>query len=94
MQEVHAKALCIDRSAMAAARAQRDIVGVEEILQDAYQTDVRPMLREWRESQGLDPEPLKAFRRSGYLEAKGKERQARRKGTSLAMSAGGTGFPK
>ena len=94
VQELYAKALLIDRSALAAARAERDIVGIEEILQDAYQTDVRPALREWRQTQGMDPEPLQAFRRSGYLQAKAQERQARRKGSSLAIAAGGTGFPR
>lgn len=94
VQELYAKALLIDRSALAAARAERDIVGIEEILQDAYQTDVRPALREWRQAQGMDPEPLQAFRRSGYLQAKAHERQARRKGSSLAIAAGGTGFPR
>jgi L-rhamnose isomerase/sugar isomerase len=94
VQELYAKALCVDRSALRAAQAKGDIVGIEEVLQDAYQTDVRPMLRELRQDCGMDPEPLQAFRRSGYLEAKAKERQAKRVGTSLAMSSGGTGFPK
>jgi L-rhamnose isomerase / sugar isomerase len=94
VQEVYSKALLIDRPALEKARADRDIVACEEILQDAYQTDTRPMLREWRESKGMDPEPLQAFRRSGYLAAKGKERQERRKGTGLAIAASGTGFPR
>jgi L-rhamnose isomerase/sugar isomerase len=94
VQELYAKALLIDRAALRKAQAERDIVAVEEILQDAYQTAVRPMLRDWRTGQGLDPEPLQAFRRSGYLQAKAKERQARRQGTSLAIAASGTGFPR
>lgn len=94
VQELYAKALLIDRVALRKAQAERDIVGVEEILQDAYQTDIRPALREWRTSQGLDPDPLLAFRRSGYLQAKAKERQARRQGSSLAIAASGTGFPR
>jgi L-rhamnose isomerase/sugar isomerase len=35
---------------------------------DAYNTDVRPLLREVREEMGLDPEPLAAYRRSGWGE--------------------------
>jgi len=35
---------------------------------DAYNTDVRPLLAELRESMGLDPDPLAAYARSGYAE--------------------------
>ena len=35
---------------------------------DAYNTDVRPLLRELREDMGLDPDPIAAYRRSGYAE--------------------------
>jgi L-rhamnose isomerase/sugar isomerase len=35
---------------------------------DAYNTDVRPLLRELREDMGLDPDPIDAYRRSGYFE--------------------------
>jgi L-rhamnose isomerase/sugar isomerase len=35
---------------------------------DAYDTDVRPMLAAMREEQGLDPDPVSAYHRSGYQE--------------------------
>ena len=35
---------------------------------DAYNTDVRPLLRELREDMGLDPDPMGAYARSGYAE--------------------------
>jgi L-rhamnose isomerase/sugar isomerase len=35
---------------------------------DAYNTDVRPLLRDLREDMGLDPDPLGAYQRSGYFE--------------------------
>jgi len=35
---------------------------------DAYNTDVRPLLRELRSEMGLDPDPLGAYRHSGYYE--------------------------
>ena len=35
---------------------------------DGFSSDVRPLLRELREEQGLDPDPLAAFAASGYLE--------------------------
>jgi L-rhamnose isomerase/sugar isomerase len=33
---------------------------------DAYNTDVRPLLAELRESLGLDAEPYRAYAASGY----------------------------
>jgi L-rhamnose isomerase/sugar isomerase len=33
---------------------------------DAYNTDVRPLLAELRAEQGLDPDPMAAYARSGY----------------------------
>jgi L-rhamnose isomerase/sugar isomerase len=33
---------------------------------DAYNTDVRPLLAEVRQEQGLHPDPLTAYRASGY----------------------------
>jgi L-rhamnose isomerase/sugar isomerase len=41
---------------------------------DAYNTDVRPLLRELREDMGLDPDPIAAYHRSGYFERIRKER--------------------
>ena len=41
---------------------------------DAYNTDVRPLLRELREEMGLDPDPMAAYRRSGYAEQIVRER--------------------
>ncbi|NED05013.1 rhamnose isomerase, partial [Streptomyces sp. SID6648] len=38
------------------------------VLMDAYNSDVRPLLREVREESGLDPEPMKAYRASGWAE--------------------------
>jgi L-rhamnose isomerase/sugar isomerase len=35
---------------------------------DAYNTDVRPLLREVREEMGLDPDPMGAYARSGWAE--------------------------
>jgi L-rhamnose isomerase/sugar isomerase len=35
---------------------------------DAYNTDVRPLLREVRTEMGLDPDPMAAYARSGYAE--------------------------
>ena len=44
------------------------MLGANAVLMDAYNTDVRPLLRDLREQMGLDPDPIAAFQRSGYAE--------------------------
>ncbi|WP_320778008.1 L-rhamnose isomerase [Streptomyces sp. CRN 30] len=68
VQEATAKALLVDREALAAAQAAEDVLEANGVLMDAYDTDVRPLLREVREEMGLDPEPMKAYRASGWAE--------------------------
>ncbi|QWW19466.1 L-rhamnose isomerase [Schaalia sp. 19OD2882] len=66
VQEATAKALLVDREALAAAQKAHDVIGANQVLMDAYSTDVRPLLRELREEKGIDPDPLAAFAASGY----------------------------
>ncbi len=73
-QTAYARALLVDRAALTQAQKDGDIIGAEEILQAAYQTDVRPLLAQVRIDMGLDPDPILAFRASGYLEKVKKER--------------------
>ncbi|MFF4308940.1 L-rhamnose isomerase [Streptomyces sp. NPDC001507] len=68
VQEATAKALLVDREALADAQAAGDVLAANAVLMDAYDTDVRPLLREVREEMGLDADPLAAYRRSGWAE--------------------------
>jgi L-rhamnose isomerase/sugar isomerase len=68
VQEATAKALMVDRGALAKAQADANVLEAHEIINDAYNTDVRPLLAEMRQDMGLDPDPLGAYRRSGYAE--------------------------
>jgi L-rhamnose isomerase / sugar isomerase len=68
VQEATAKALLVDHAALDAAQLEGDVLGANAALMDAYNTDVRPLLRELREDMGVDPDPLDAYRRSGYAE--------------------------
>jgi L-rhamnose isomerase/sugar isomerase len=68
VQEATAKALLVDTDALASAQAAGDVLGAHAVLMDAYNTDVRPLLAELREEQGLDPDPMAAYARSGYGE--------------------------
>ncbi|NML50878.1 L-rhamnose isomerase [Streptomyces sp. R302] len=74
VQEATAKALLVDTDALAAAQRSGDVLAANAVLMDAYDTDVRPLLRELREEQGLDPDPVAATLRSGRLERVAAER--------------------
>jgi L-rhamnose isomerase / sugar isomerase len=76
-QELYAKAALVDYPELLRAQESCDLVRAESLLQDAFATDVRPLIREWRKSKGLPESPLEAFRQSGYLERITKERAAR-----------------
>ena len=66
VQEATAKALLVDLDALSAAQESSDVLGANAILMDAYNTDVRPMLADLREQQGLDRDPMRAYAESGY----------------------------
>ncbi|MEV0353840.1 L-rhamnose isomerase [Nonomuraea sp. NPDC050680] len=68
VQEATAKALLVDRDALAAAQREGDVLGANAVLMDAYNTDVRPLLGELREEMGLAPDPMAAYAKSGYFE--------------------------
>jgi L-rhamnose isomerase/sugar isomerase len=68
VQEATAKALLVDAAALAAAQQSGDVLGANAALMDAYNTDVRPLLAGLREENGLDPDPVAAYARSGYGE--------------------------
>ncbi|MFG2072909.1 L-rhamnose isomerase / sugar isomerase [Nonomuraea maritima] len=74
VQEATAKALLVDREALAAAQAAGDVLGANAVLMDAYNTDVRPLLGELREEMGLASDPMGAYARSGYFEKIAAER--------------------
>jgi L-rhamnose isomerase/sugar isomerase len=61
MQTAFAKALLVDREALAERQAEGDVVGANEVLSDAYESDVRPLLRQLREQLGVPENPLAEF---------------------------------
>ena len=81
-QALYAKAALVDHGALAVAQRRTDLVGAESILQDAFATDVRPAIRDWRTAHGLPADPLQAFRESGYLERITADRASRAAGVS------------
>lgn len=87
-QGLVARAALVDLEAMTTAQAACDIVRGERCLQDAFATDVRPILREWREAQRLPADPLEAFRASGYLERVTRERADRQRAAAASLGSG------
>jgi L-rhamnose isomerase/sugar isomerase len=78
-QELYAKAALIDHAALVNARAEQRVIDAETVFKDAFSTDVRQPIREWRKSRGLPEDPLAALRASGYLERTARERGGRNK---------------
>lgn len=76
-QELFSKAALIDYRELSGAQEKCDLIRAESLLQDAFATDVRPVIQEWKESKGFPKNPMDAFRQSGYLEHITKQRSAR-----------------
>lgn len=74
VQEMTARALLIDRDALAATQQANDVLAANAILMDAFQTDVRPQLAAWREERGLPADPIAAYAASGYASRVAAER--------------------
>lgn len=84
IQSTYAKALCVDRGALAEAAGSGDVVGAEQCLLDAFNTDVEPLLRRVRAEMDVPEEPPRAYGASGYQERIERER-------GIRAGAGGLG---
>jgi L-rhamnose isomerase/sugar isomerase len=74
VQEMTARALLVDGDALTAAQNAGDVLGANGILMDAFYTDVRGDLAEWRAGRGLPAEPMAAYAASGNQEKIAAER--------------------
>lgn len=86
-QKLFAKANLVDRKALAMAQKSGDVTGAECILRDAFETDVRPMLADWRKSHKLPACPLTELRNSGVIEELAKARTQARKDRGEVQSS-------
>ena len=66
LQESYAKALIVDRPALASAQRAGDVLRGHELLLDAYHTDVRPLCARVRVALGASADPIGELRASGY----------------------------
>jgi L-rhamnose isomerase/sugar isomerase len=83
VQEAYAKALLVDREALAAAQAEGDVLGAHELLMDAFRCDVRELCGKVRVAAGGAADPVAELRESGYV-----ERITRERGDAASVSAG------
>lgn len=74
IQTAYAKALLVDREALAEGQKNMDVLGANRILTYAYETDVRPLLAIVREEMDCPPDPMAAYKASGYYEKVQEER--------------------
>lgn len=65
----YARALLVDRARLAEAQAGNDALAARLLLQDAFQTDVRPLAALARARSGGAVDPIAAYRSSGYRDA-------------------------
>ena len=74
VQEMTARALLVDRAELADAELAGDVLTAHIAFMDAFSTDVRADLAQWRASRGFPADPLRAYRESGYQERIADER--------------------
>lgn len=79
----YAQALVVDRDALREAQETNDAACAQEVLQDAFRTDLRPLVAEARRRAGGAIAPLDAYRDSGYRRAKIEERGTESVATGL-----------
>ena len=86
-QQLYAKAQIVDRKALARAQKKGDIITSEGLVRDAYETDVRDVIVDWRISRNLPVDPLEELRASGIVKRLGKQRAAARKARGEVRAA-------
>jgi len=83
IQLAYAQALLIDRTALEDAREANDPTLAQEILQEAFRTDVRPLIAEARLQAGGAINPIHVFRDRQVRKELIKERGAKALSTGL-----------
>jgi L-rhamnose isomerase/sugar isomerase len=79
----YAQALLVDRKALKQAQQTNDVALAQDILQEAYRTDVRPLLAEARLRAGAALDPVKLFRDRNIRETLIQERGSNTVATGL-----------
>ena len=79
----YAQALIVDRDKLEEARENNDVTRAQEILQDAFRTDLRPLIAEARILNNAASDPIKLYRSLNIREQLRKERGSEAVATGL-----------
>jgi len=79
----YAQALSVDRVALQKAQAENDVAAAQEILQQAFRTDLRPLVAEARLRAGAALAPLELFRQQNVRQELIKSRGLKTVATGL-----------
>lgn len=79
----YAQALLVDKEKLEEARERNDVTGAQEILQNAYRTDVRPLVAQARLNAGGALDPVQIYRELKIREHLIKERGQKTVATGL-----------
>jgi L-rhamnose isomerase/sugar isomerase len=74
VQKLYAKALIVDQAELEEQQRLANPTESEEVLKEAYETDVGPLIKKIHVDEGRSPEPLEEFRASGYIDEITEER--------------------
>ncbi len=85
-QELFAKAAIVDHEKLAARQQANALVDAETCLKDAFSTDVRPAIEEWRKARNIPANPLAAFREGGYQQRMELIRGNKHRGTDTSYA--------
>jgi len=85
-QELFGKAALVDHKRLSEAQDKSEVVAAEECLKEAFATDVRPIIEQWRKSKGLPADPLRALYESSYVEKISRERREKNKGATSSYA--------
>lgn len=84
-QTAYAKALIVDYTTLQEKQNGGDVLGGHRVLVDAFETDIRPLLRQVRQEMGIHPDPMAAYHADNYAQKVAEERGS--------AEGGGGGFP-
>lgn len=84
-QKAYAKALIVDYARLRQHQGEGDVLGAHQVLVEAFDTDLSPLLADLRQEMGLPPDPLAAYRQDEYPQQVARSR--------AAAAAGNSGYP-
>jgi L-rhamnose isomerase/sugar isomerase len=80
-QVAYARALIVDYKQLRHMQASGDVLGAQQVMVDAFDTDVRPLLMQVRSEMNVPVDPLAAYRADDYAKQVAEKR-------GLAVQAG------